>query len=201
MVTGAASLLLLTACTPMKSGSAAIVGDQSLTEADVADISDEVVSVIADAEAQSAMAPADLNQRIVSLWVDEALTNELAANEGVAVTEGDIDKFLEQFDEAARLKIVTDAGIAPSQLEGAAEAALLRDQLAAELAPGAAAEQQSAALADALVATADDLGVSVNPRFGVWNPTIPGVEPRATDRLSTLAGLPGTSADQPSPGS
>ena len=109
------------------------------------------------------------------------------------MADGDIDTFLEQFDEAARLQIATEAGIPPSQIERAAQTALLRDRLAVALAPGGSQEEQSAALFDELQSTAADLGVSVNPRFGSWNATIPGVEPRLDDRLSSPA--PGTAED------
>ncbi len=36
--------------------------------------------------------------------------------------------------------------------------------------------------------TADELGVSVNPRFGTWNPETVSVEPRNPERLSSPAG-------------
>ncbi len=199
VVATAAALLFLTACTPMKSGSAAIVGDQSLTEAQVGDTADEVNSVVANADAELSLSPADLNQRIVSMWVDEALTEELASDEGVTASDADVDQFLSQYDQAQRLQIVTQAGIPPSQLPRAAKTVVLRNKLADELTPNGSQQEKTAALAAALVKTADDLGVSINPRFGKWNPTIPGVEPRATDRLSTLAGA-ATASPQPSPG-
>ena len=199
LVAVAAPLLVLTACTPMKSGSAAIVGDQSLTEAQVGDTADEVNSVVATADAELSLSPADLNQRIVSMWVDEELTEELASDEGVTASDADVDQFLSQYDQAQRLQIVTQAGIPPSQLPRAAKTVVLRNKLADELTPDGSQQEKTAALAAALVKTAEDLGVSVNPRFGKWNGTIPGVEPRATDRLSTLAGAPSTSPT-PSPG-
>lgn len=191
MVVGAA--VLLTGCGQVKAGSAAIVGEQVLTQAQVADVSDEVNTLAEEAEIQAPLPQAELNQRIVALWIDEVLTEQLATEQQVEVADGDIDTFLEQFDEAARLQIATEAGIPPSQIERAAQTALLRDRLAVALAPGGSQEEQSAALFDELQSTAADLGVSVNPRFGSWNATIPGVEPRLDDRLSSPA--PGTAED------
>jgi hypothetical protein len=181
----AASILALTACGPIKAGSAATVGDESLAESTVATTSEEVDAVIADAGATAALPPDQVNQRIVAQWVDGQIVGALAAAQDVAVTDGDIDRFLEQFDEKARVDITSQAAIPPSQLDFAARTALLRNELAKKLAPDGTADEQSVALNKALVLTAKGLGVSVNPRFGTWNPTIPGVEARSADRLST----------------
>lgn len=187
--------LLLTGCGQVKAGSAAIVGEDVLTEAQVAEVSEEVNTVVSEADAEVALPPAELNQRIVALWIDEVLTERLAAKQQVEVAAGEVDTFLEQFDEASRLQIASEAGIPPSQIERAAETALLRDKLALALAPDASQEEQTAALFDALKVTSDDLGVSVNPRFGSWDATIPGVGARDDSRLSSLA--EGTIEDVP----
>jgi len=177
--------LALTACGPLKAGSAATVGDESLPEASVATASAEIDAVLAAADAAAALPPEQVNQRVVGLWVDGQITEALAAAEGVDVTQGEVDRFLEQFDEQARVDITVQAAIPPTQLDSAARTALLRNALAVQLAPDGTPEEQSQVLNEALAATAADLGVSVNPRFGAWNPAVPGVEARAADRLST----------------
>lgn len=180
-----AAVLLLTGCGELKAGSAAIVGDQVLTDTQVAAISDEVNTLVDAAETPTALPQDELNQRIVSLWIDEVLTETLAAERQIEVSAGEVDEFLAQFDEAARTQIAAEAGIPPSQLERAAQTALLRDKLAVALAPEGTPDEQTAALFNSLIVTAEGLEVSVNPRFGRWDATIPGVQPRLADRLST----------------
>jgi hypothetical protein len=191
----AACLALMTACGPLKAGAAAVVGDNSLSESTVADMANEVNTTIAAGGGQSTLSAADLNQRLVSLWVDEQVTKVLADQMGITVTQGEIDQFLARFDSKTRLQIVSQGGIPPSAFNGAAEITLLRSKIATQLLPNGSQDDQQVALSKALVKAAADADVSVNPRFGVWNPTIPGVDPRSDDRLSS----PGNPTPSPSP--
>lgn len=187
LVLAVVAVVTLTGCATLKAGSAATVGDNALAEATVADIVAEIQTVVSDAELEQTLPADQVNQSIVALWVDEEITEALAASEDVSVSDGEVDRFLQQFDEQARVNIASEAAIPPSQLERAARNVLLRNKLGQTLAPGADQEAQSQALAAALVETADELGVSVNPRFGSWNASVPGVEARSPDRLSQPA--------------
>lgn len=184
VVLAALTLLILTACGPLKAGSAAIVGDSALSEQELADIATEVADIVDDSDAAQTLPADQVNVSIVGLWVDEELVEALAANEGAAVSQGDVDRFLERFDDQARADIAVQAAIPPSQLERAARNVLLRQQLGQLLAPDGDEQAQAAAVAEALLQTADGLHVSINPRFGSWNADTPGVEPRDESRLS-----------------
>lgn len=199
LLVAVACLALLTACDPVKSGSAAIVGDNSLTTMQLSDLTDEVDATIAAADAQSSMSADQLNQGLVSLWVQEELIDVVAAEHGVTATQTEIDKYLAQFDKKTQLQIVTSAGIPPSGLERAVEATILRSKLGAVLAPGGSQEDQTIAITQEMVKVADEVGVSVNPRFGSWDGSIPGVQPRSVDRLSAVGTPNGSAPPSPQP--
>jgi len=204
LAAGALAVVTLTGCGgAIKAGSAATVGDDALSDGAVSDIADEVDAVVAGAEGGQALPPDEVYLRIVALWVDMEITEALAAAEDVTVTDGEVDAFLEQFDEAALAQIAAGSAIPASQLDRAAQTVLLQQALAAQLAPGAKPEEQRQALSEAKAETAADLGVSVNPRFGSWDPTGegetgPGVKPRDDDRLSQLA-VPDEPVSPPAP--
>ena len=177
---------VLAGCGTIKAGSAAIVGDEQLSQVDVTDVAEEVDAELAAAGLELAIPANEVPLYIVASWVDATLVEELASDEGVTVTPGELDAFLADFDEAQRAQLVADRALPPSQLDRAVRAFLMQQKLAAQLAPGAGPEEQTAALRDAMSETAEELGVSVNPRFGSWDPAIPGVVPPSDDRLSSV---------------
>jgi hypothetical protein len=185
-VSGVLCVLALAGCGTLKAGAAAIVGDEQLSQADVTDVTEELDAELAEGDIESTVPENEVPLYIVATWVDATLVEALAAKEGVSVTPGELDDALAGFDEDVRRQLIAERALPPSQFERAVQAFLLQQKLAAQLAPGATPEEQSTALRAAMAETADDLGVSVNPRFGTWNPSIPGVEPRAEDRLSSI---------------
>ena len=183
---GLLCLVALTGCGTLKAGSAAIVGDEQLSQADVTDATEELDAELAESGIESAVPATEVPLYIVATWVDATLVESLAAQEDVSVTPGELDDAVAGFDEEVRRQLIAERALPPSQFERAVRAFLLQQKLAVQLAPDADPEGQSAALRAAMAETADDLGVSVNPRFGTWNAAIPGVEPRAEDRLSSI---------------
>jgi hypothetical protein len=182
----------LTACTPTKAGSAAIVGDQALSEATLTSLAKQVRDVATRADIEVPQADA-LNQRIVALWVNEQLTQALADKVDADVTPAQVDSLLGQFQPDQLAQIQVSSGIAPSMLRDAAGAAVLRQAIVTSLAPNAAASQQTALLGRAYRRIADEVGVSVNPRFGSWNADTAQVD-ASTDELSrttVVRGSPG----------
>jgi hypothetical protein len=175
--------LLLVGCGSMKAGSAAVVGDNSLPESSVSDSGQEILDIAANNDIQ-APATADLNARLVGIWVETQLTDALAAQEGVSVTAGDVDTFLSRLGDLDVLQIAVSAGIVPSALDQAAKTQLLQQQLALRLAPNGTPEEQGAALREALAATGAELGVSVNPRYATYDAATALVGARSADGLS-----------------
>jgi hypothetical protein len=178
--------LALTACTPLKTGSAAIVGDDTLRENDLSSLATEITELAADKEVELPD-PSQLNQRIIAVWVDEQLTTALADELEVSATQANVDDLLAQFSDEQLTQIAVGSGIAPSALQDAARAAVLRQAISQSVAPDAKTQdEQLAALSKAYLDTAARLGVSVNPRYATWNTRTAQVEAR-TDGLSQLA--------------
>lgn len=180
----AVAVALLAACTPVKAGSAAVVGEETLSESQVADGFQEISEIATANELPPPAAP-DLNLRLVGLWVEETLTETLAEREDVTVSAGDVDEFLGQFTDEDLVQIAVSSGIGPSTIDRAAATQLLQTALAQQLAPGASVEAQGQALRAALADLAAELGVSVNPRFGSFDPETAQVGPRDETRLSS----------------
>lgn len=183
LVVAALGALVLTGCGTQKAGSAAVAGDERLTERQLADWTEELDALYA--ANPDAQAPPDdqISLVLTSWWLNEQVTLALAEQEGVTASAAEIDELLGTDQEQRDVASAQNA-IPPSQLEAAAEYVILRRALGEALAPSGTPEEADAAYLDALRQTAADLDVSASPRFGVWNGEIPGLEPRATDRLS-----------------
>jgi len=189
----AVAAVLLSACGGVKAGSAAVVGDSVLTESQVSEAGQEIVDIAATAELPPPAA-ADLNVRLVGIWVEEQLTEALADESGVSVSAGDVDAFLGQFTEDDLLQIAVSAGIGPGALDRAAQTQLLQQQLALQLVPDGTPEEQGQALRAALARTGAELGVSVNPRYAAYDATVAQVVARPDDRLSSPEPIPSPSS-------
>lgn len=186
--------LVLAGCGTQRAGSAAVVGDERLPETQLAAWAQELDDLYA-ANPDAQRPPDDqLSLALTSWWLNEQLTAVLAEQQGVTASPSDVDQLLGT-DPAQHESISVQNSIPPSQLEAAAEYVVLRRSLGAALAPGATSDQADAAYLAALQQTAADLAVVVSPRFGVWNPDVPGLEPRAVERLSR----PETTTTEPPP--
>ena len=186
VVSGVLCLVALTACSTMKAGSAAIVGDEQLSQSDVTDITEEIDAALAADDLESSVPEDQVPLFIVASWVDATLVQALAEQKGVSVTPGEVDDFIANFPEENRQNLVVQRAMPQSQFERAVTAFLLQQDLLLELVPDGTQQEQAAALKEAMEQTADELGVSINPRFGSWNPAVPGVEPRDDSRLSSV---------------
>lgn len=184
----AISVLAISGCATQKAGSAAVAGDERLTEAQLTDLYDELDDLY-NVNPDAQRLPNDqLTLSVLSWWVNEQLIGTIAREEGLTATQAQIDQVLGA-DQKQRDAISLGNGIPPSRLEAAAEVFVLSSAITDSLAePGATKEQTDAALLARLQETADQLGVSISPRFGTWNSNTVSVEPRNPERLSNPAG-------------
>lgn len=180
----AAAVTLLGACAPLKAGSAAVVGEDTLSESQLADSFQEISDIAAANELPPPSA-GEVNARLVGVWVEETLTETLAEREGVTVSATEVDSFLARFSDDDLVQIAVSSGIGPSTIERAAQTQLLQAQLAQQLAQGGTSEEQGQALRGALADLAAEVGVSVNPRFGTFDDESAQVGPRDEERLSS----------------
>jgi hypothetical protein len=184
----ALALLLLAGCGTQRAGSAAIAGDERLTEGQVSDQLDELSALYDEFPDAERLSNAQLTQAAISWWLNGEVMQAFAAENDVQVTSTQIDQVLGPVGERERISLA--AGVAPSQLQSAARAIVTYQAAAQALAAEGASEQEAVAqLAAELEQTANALGVKVNPRFGSgW---VPGLEqqlaPRNPERLSSPA--------------
>lgn len=181
-------VLVLSGCSAQKAGSAAVAGDERLTENQLADLFNELDDLYA-ANPDAQRLPNDqLTLSVLSWWINQQLIGAIAEERDLAATATEIDEVLGADDEQ-RDAIALSNGIPPSRLGAAAEVFVLSNALTDSLAAeGASPQEVDAQLGALLQETAADLGVSVSPRFGSWNGEAVAVEPRDPERLSIPAG-------------
>ena len=187
-VLGVLGILVLGGCSTQKAGSAAVAGDNRLTETELTDLFDEL-NALYETNPDAQRLPDDqLTLSVLSWWINEQVIGTIARERDLTATAAQVDEVLGA-DPAQRDAIALSNGIPPSRLDAAARVFVLSNALTESLAAGGApAEEVDAQLVALLRQTADDLGVSVSPRFGSWNAEAVTVEPRNPDRLSAPAG-------------
>ena len=163
--------LALAACGATPAGSAAVVGDERISEATLAT---EVAAVV-----QAQGKPADetspeLASTVLDRMVKQVLVDLLATEAGIEVTQGQIETQLQGYDQQVGGRtnvevIFLDSGVAPSQIDGVVKLNLQAEALGQALAPSGSPEEQSMALVEALGALSAALETEVSPRFGSWD--------------------------------
>jgi hypothetical protein len=180
----AAALLLaspaLTACGsgPDRTGAAAVVGDQRIT---VATLQSKVNQVRAAQEAspQSAQLLASstkLSTQTLTMLVQTAVIERAADDAGVTVSEGEAQQdrsaALQQFggnEEALNAALLQQFGIAPAEADNYFRTNALLGKLISSLGFQPGSDGGQTALLGILTRTANELGVTINPRYGTWD--------------------------------
>jgi len=167
------AVLALAGCSN-QAGVASQVGSTTITDRQVADLVAEVKAQNAKV-AGSSFDEKSTTANVVAFLTQKQILEQAAAQEGVTVTQGDIDKLLTQAEAqvGSRQKVVdtvfTNVGLPSSQVDAYVRYELLQSGLVAKLAPGVSdTTQQSKALSDYLAKFDAQLGVEVSPRFGTW---------------------------------
>jgi hypothetical protein len=166
--------LLLTGCTTSapEAGAAATLGDTRITESQ---LTDQVHAVLV-AQRQPVDTPnAQLTTQTLSRMITIELVDQLARQNKIVITQGDVDQRLAQFDSQAGgrdqvLKVFAEQGVAPSQIDDMVRLDLQAQQLGITLDPHGSAEQQGAAVVNAVTKLSNELKVTASPRFGTWDP-------------------------------
>lgn len=192
------AVLLLGACAgPAKPGAAAVVGDERITDAQVADTTNAVKEVLGGVLPND-LTDADLNRRVITNRLQFALVAVAAEREGLSVTQGEIDRLRAQAteqsgSEQALLKAVaTQYAIPPSEVEAFIRFEIAATALIKKLGKGDETAGNAAAVAY-LGDLSEELGTEVSPRFGTWVPASIAVGPPPSD----LATEPGAATPTP----
>lgn len=166
--------LVLSGCASIDNGSdAAVVGETRITndrlEADVND-------VFAAQGKPTNTADEQLVTQTLNWLIVKELLEQVAADNGIVVTQGDIDRerateVTAAGSEAALNDAYLKQLVSPQQIDNRIRFALLAQKVAAAIAPGQEAEAATTALVTTVVAKSNAVDPQVNPRYGTWDST------------------------------
>ena len=176
-ITAAVATFLLAGCSQV--GAAATVGDTKITQATVQASVDAILSERAkvDTTQMQLETGSTLNVSQLRFHLLGTLLRELGQELKLNVTKAEIDSrrasILEQVGgEAALPNALVNAGIAPQDLDRYIEAIAYSDKIGQKLvAAGVTEDQLGTEIQKLVVAKAKEIGVTVNPRYGKWDPT------------------------------
>ena len=167
---------LLTGCSQV--GAAATVGDTKITQATVQGSIDSILAERAKVDVTQMQLDTGetLNRSQIRFHLFSAILRALGEELKLNVTKAEIDtrraSILEQVGGAASLpSALVNAGIAPQDLDAYIEAISLSDKISQALvASGVTEDQVGTEIQKLIVAKSKELGVTVNPRYGKWDP-------------------------------
>lgn len=174
----AAATLLLTGCSQV--GAAATLGDTKITQATVQGSIESILAERAKVDiTQMELETGEvLNRSQLRFHLFSAILRAVGEELKLEVTKAEIDtrraSILEQIGGVEALpSALVGAGIAPEDLDKYIEALAFSDKISQALvASGVTEDQISAEIQKIIAAKANELGVTVNPRYGKWDPTV-----------------------------
>lgn len=174
----AAAALLLTGCSQV--GAAATLGDTKITQATVQGSIESILAERAKVDiTQMELETGEvLNRSQLRFHLFSAILRAVGEELKLEVTKAEIDtrraSILEQIGGVEALpSALVGAGIAPEDLDTYIEALAFSDKISQALvASGVTEDQISAEIQKIIAAKANELGVTVNPRYGKWDPTV-----------------------------
>ncbi len=179
----AATALLLSGCADQQAGSAATVGDTRISEQALTAQVEEVL--VAKGQPTTSKDQSLVTQTLGRMITME-LVERLSVREGVEVTQGQIDEVLANYagqvgGEQAVVDVFIEQNVAPSQLESLIRLQLQAQELGIVLNPQGSAEEQGQAVFEAAGALSEELGTTVSPRYGTWDPSTLALGPTPDD--------------------
>jgi hypothetical protein len=206
VVAGLAALVLA-ACGTNLAGAASVVGDRTVSDAEVATAVNEVRAQIEAAQGVQGVPAFDEKQvtsRNVERMTRHLLFETAAAEKGIVITPSQVDEIIAgsvsgQFggDRAKfDLAFAAQEFVPASAVVEFARDFLIRQALPAKVLPGGTEEAQGTAASAYLKELSEKLGVEVAPRYGTWVPAQVGLGPVPDD----LSFVPGKSTPAPQTG-
>jgi len=174
----AVAALLLTGCSQV--GAAATFGDTKITQATVQGSIDSILAERAKVDTTQMQLETGevLNRSQLRFHLFSAILRAVGEELKLEVTKAEIDtrraSILEQIGGVESLpSALVNAGIAPEDLDKYIEALSFSDKISQALvASGVTEDQIGTEIQKIIAAKADELGVTVNPRYGKWDPTV-----------------------------
>jgi hypothetical protein len=159
--------VVLAGCGQTLSGSAALVGDERLTDSDLSQMTTELTSKLGIPES------AQVSQAVLSRWVVAELVDELAARKGIDVTKGAVDSAIA--DEAERAggqealeTSALQAGVLPDMIPEVVRTSLLIEEMTKGTITGDDPTGQTGLLTQ-VQQLSEEIQPEVSPRFGTWD--------------------------------
>jgi len=189
----AAIALFLTGCSQV--GAAATVGSTKITQATVQSSIDTVMAErkTVDTTQMQLETGEELNRSQLRFHLFAALLKASAKDLKITVTKAEIDTrrevIIQQVSGVANLpKALVGAGIASTDFDIYLEAVLNSEKIQKSFAAAGVVQADIATKMQALIVeTAKNNKVTVNPRYGVWNPKTAEVTAAVSDVVSPSA--------------
>ena len=180
-VIAVATTLLLTGCSQV--GSAASVGSTKISQSTVQGSIDAILAARqgVDTSQMQLETGEALNRGQLRFHLLTTLLRGVATEIKLSVSKAEIDtrrqSILDQVGGAENLpNALVGAGIAPNDFDQYIEAISLSDKISEALKAGGVVDADiGAQIQKLIVAKANELGVTVNPRYGKWDATVADV--------------------------
>lgn len=178
-----ASVVILSGCANQEAGSAATFTDGRISESTL----QAAVAEILTAKGQSTSTPdAALLQQTLGRLITQRLVDELAAQEGIEISQGQLDELRVRYaaqvgGEDAFEDVFLQENVAPSQIESVLRLQLQAQELGYVLNPRGSAEEQGLAVFQQVSAYSEEVDTTVSPRFGTWDPVALSLGPVPND--------------------
>lgn len=195
-----AATLVLTGCNPAQAGAAATVGDVRISETRV---NQSAADALAAATADPSAAPGLDSSTFLRQTTNRLIASELlaiaAAEEGITVTQAEIDEVLVQAAGGSTVgqletQLAAQFAVPPAEVDAFVRDFIVRQKLGAKLVPGDDTTAQRAAVDARLAEIADEVGVTVSPRYGHWNSETASIDGDLNDLSVTQSPEPEPSA-------
>jgi hypothetical protein len=174
----AASAVLLAGCGDQPASAAAVVGPDQVALQTVTGQLEEIAAVTGQVNLDP-----EFTRVVVRNNVVYSLVGQAAAAAGVSVDESAVDKALgEQVEFAGGVEALdrraAASAIAPSMIESDVRTGLLARAMIDELVASGLPEEQAVSLLNAQVQRySEEIGTTINPRFGTWDVASFGIAP------------------------
>ncbi len=159
--------VVLSGCGQTLAGSAAVVGEERLTDAQLS----QTVSTLA--QELGIENSAQVSQAVLSRWMVSQLVDQLAEDKGVTISKGEVDAAITQESESAGGQEAFEqgalqAGVLPADIADAVRTSLLIEKMAQFTITGDDPSGQTGLITQVQQLSAE-LDPQVSPRFGTWD--------------------------------
>lgn len=183
--------VVLSGCGSASPGAAAVVGEDRISERE---LTREVEQVLRAQGRPSDSASEALVVTTLNRMITTSLIDQLAEIEGVDVSQGELDATVAEYVDAtggreAFEEVLVQQDLAPESIDDLFRVNLLAQKLGFQLDPMGSPESQSTTVFVAVSALSEEVGTSVSPRYGTWDPAMLSVGALGND-LS----IPGSSS-------